>query len=91
MQISDENHWFTVLAFLRQLDDPGPQTAVLRRRLDFLREPSSFFYEGERPLGAEEFDDPFRQGILQIARATSQAEVRWLNATLKALAHQDLR
>ncbi|QHC23596.1 PadR family transcriptional regulator [Streptomyces sp. GS7] len=89
VEISDENHWSTVLAFLRQLDDPDQQTAVLRRRLDFLREPSSFFYEGERPLGAEELGDPFRQGILQIARATSQAEVRWLNATLKALARQD--
>jgi DNA-binding PadR family transcriptional regulator len=85
VEISDENHWFTVLAFLRHLDDPGQQTAVLRRRLDFLQQPSSFFYDGERPLRAEEFEDPFRQGILTIARATSQTEMRWLNATLTAL------
>ncbi|MCK7622292.1 PadR family transcriptional regulator [Streptomyces sp. RS10V-4] len=91
VQISDENHWFTVLAFLRQLDDPAQQAAVLRRRRDFLREPSSFFYEGERPLAAEEFEDPFRQGILTIARATSRAEMRWLHATLKALDPQGPR
>ena len=44
---------------------------MLRRRLVFLEEPASFFYEGDRPLRAEELDDPFRRGILTIARATS--------------------
>lgn len=85
VEISDENHWFTVLAFLGQLEDPDQQAAVLRRRRTFLQEPSSFFYEGERPLGAEEFDDPFRQGLLTIARATSRTELHWLDTTLKAL------
>ena len=56
--ITDENRWFTVLAFLRHLDDPAAQAAVLRRRLAFLEEPASFFYEGDRPLRAEELDDP---------------------------------
>lgn len=46
LDISDENRWFTVLAFLRHLTDPAEQAAVLRRRLTFLEEPSSFFYEG---------------------------------------------
>ncbi|EPH44255.1 PadR family transcriptional regulator [Streptomyces aurantiacus] len=83
--ITDENRWFTVLAFLRHLGDAGAQAAVLRRRLDFLQEPSSFFYEGDRPLRAEELDDPFRQGILTIARATSRAELAWLRKTLASL------
>ncbi len=83
--ITDENRWFTVLAFLRHLQDTDAQAAVLRRRLDFLQEPASFFYEGDRPLRAEEVEDPFRQGILTIARATSRAELTWLRKTLASL------
>ncbi|MET9464970.1 PadR family transcriptional regulator [Streptomyces sp. NPDC006544] len=86
LEVSDENRWFTVLAFLRYLDDDGPaQAAVLRRRLAFLEQPSSFFYAGDRPLRAEEVHDPFRQGVLAIARATSRAELDWLRATLTEL------
>ena len=58
---------------------------MLRRRLAFLEEPASFFYDGDRPLRAEELDDPFRRGILTIARATSQAELAWLRTTLDSL------
>ncbi|MCX5535075.1 PadR family transcriptional regulator [Streptomyces sp. NBC_00006] len=83
--ITDENRWFTVLAFLRHLEAPQEQTAVLRRRLDFLEEPASFFYDGDRALRAEELDDPFRRGVLTIARATSRAELTWLRATIKDL------
>ncbi|MCG6498184.1 hypothetical protein [Kitasatospora sp. A2-31] len=43
--------------------------------LDFLSEPASFFYDGTRPIGAEEVGDPFRRGLLLIARATSEAEL----------------
>ncbi|KQV15466.1 MULTISPECIES: PadR family transcriptional regulator [unclassified Kitasatospora] len=85
LDITDENRWFTVLAFLRQLGDPAEQAAVLRRRLAFLNEPASFFYDGERPLGAEEFDDPFRRGLLLIARATTQTELSWLTETIAEL------
>lgn len=74
-----------MLAFLRHLDDAKAQTAVLRRRLAFLEEPASLFYDGDRPLSAEEFDDPFRRGILTIARATSRAELGWLRETIAAL------
>ncbi|MCZ0990662.1 MULTISPECIES: PadR family transcriptional regulator [Streptomyces] len=84
-EITDENHWFTLLAFLRHLDDPAAQAAVLRRRLAFLEEPASFFYDGDRPLAAEELDDPFRRGVLKIARATSRAELAWLRDTLASL------
>ncbi|GGR36803.1 PadR family transcriptional regulator [Streptomyces aurantiogriseus] len=83
--ITDENRWFTVLAFLRHLDDAAAQAVVLRRRLAFLEEPASFFYEGDRPVRAEELDDPFRRGVLTIARATSRAEVGWLRETLDSL------
>lgn len=83
--ITDENRWFTVLAFLRHLDDATAQAAVLRRRLAFLEEPTSFFYDGDRALRAEELDDPFRRGVLTIARATSRAEVGWLRETLDSL------
>lgn len=58
---------------------------MLRRRLDFLQEPTSFFYDGERPLRAEELDDPFRRGVLTVARATSRAEISWLRETLDSL------
>ncbi|MGW8725593.1 PadR family transcriptional regulator [Streptomyces sp. NPDC055808] len=83
--ITDENRWFVLLAFLRHLADPAAQAQVLRRRLDFLSEPSSYFYDGDRPLSAQEVDDPFRKGVLTIARATSGAELSWLRATLKEL------
>ncbi|KOG35657.1 MULTISPECIES: PadR family transcriptional regulator [Streptomyces] len=85
LDISDENRWFTVLAFLRHLDAPADQAAVLRRRLAFLSEPASFFYEGTRPLRAEDITDPFRSGVLLVARATSQAEITWLHDTLALL------
>ncbi|MFD9794101.1 PadR family transcriptional regulator [Streptomyces sp. NPDC059070] len=85
VEITDENRWFTLLAFLRHLPEADGQAAVLRRRLHFLEEPASFFYDGERPLRAEELDDPFRQGILTVARATSAAELKWLRSTLRSL------
>ncbi|WP_406510912.1 PadR family transcriptional regulator [Streptomyces sp. NBC_00212] len=85
LDVTDENRWFTLLAFLRHLPDPAEQAAVLRRRLAFLEEPASFFYDGERPISAEELDDPFRRGMLTIARATSAAELKWLRATLRSL------
>ncbi|MFD7535495.1 PadR family transcriptional regulator [Streptomyces sp. NPDC059819] len=85
LDITDENRWFTLLAFLRHLPGAADRAAVLRRRLTFLEEPASFFYDGERPISAEELDDPYRQGILVIARATSAAELKWLRATLRSL------
>ncbi|MFE0175417.1 PadR family transcriptional regulator [Streptomyces sp. NPDC059002] len=84
--ITDQNRWFTLLAFLRHLDDAAAQAEVLKRRLAFLEEPASFFYdESGSPLRAEEFDDPFRRGMLTIARATSRAELAWLRTTLTSL------
>ncbi|SCF14419.1 DNA-binding transcriptional regulator, PadR family [Micromonospora chaiyaphumensis] len=83
--ITDENRWFTVLAFLRHLDDPAAQAAVLRRRLHFLTQPASFFWDGDRPLRAADFDDVFRQGLFTIATATTRAELTWLRQALATL------
>lgn len=83
--ITDENRWFTMLAFLRHLDELAAQAAVLRRRLTFLTQPASFFWDGDRPLRAGDFDDPFRQGLFTIATATSRTEIKWLRATLAVL------
>ena len=44
--------------------------------------PASFFYEGERPLRAEEVADPYRRGMLFVARSTSHAERGWLHRVL---------
>ena len=54
LDISDENRWFVLLAFLRNLEEPRAQAAVLRRRLAFLEQPSSFFYEDGQPIRAED-------------------------------------
>lgn len=83
-EITDQVRFNTVLAFLRHLPDPREQAAVLRRRLEFLRMPASFFYRDGEPVRAEETDDLFRQGMLRVARATGQAERAWL---AEAVAH----
>ncbi|MFF4963022.1 PadR family transcriptional regulator [Streptomyces sp. NPDC001222] len=82
LDISDSTRYFTVLAFLSHLPDTADQHAVLRRRLDFLEQPASFFHDGDRLLGADDTDDPYRRGMLTIARATSHAERAWLRETL---------
>ncbi|MEY9964742.1 DNA-binding PadR family transcriptional regulator [Streptacidiphilus sp. MAP12-16] len=81
-EITDNTRFFTILAFLFLLPDIADRHAVLRRRLEFLEEPASFFYDGERPLRAEEVADPYRRGMLLIARATGRAERAWLHEVL---------
>ncbi|WP_432584899.1 PadR family transcriptional regulator [Streptomyces sp. HD1123-B1] len=82
LDISDSTRYFTVLAFLSLLPDTADQHAVLRRRLEFLEQPASFFHDGDRPLSADDTDDPYRRGMLTIARATSRAEKSWLREVL---------
>jgi DNA-binding PadR family transcriptional regulator len=77
-EITDQVRFNTLLAFLRHLPDPAEQSAVLRRRLDFLETPASFFYRDGEPVRAEESGDLFRQGMLRVARATGEAERAWL-------------
>ena len=81
-EITDFTRFYTVLSFLSHLPDIAEQHAVLRRRLAFLEEPVSFFYDGDRPLRAEEVADPYRRGLLLTARATSCAERAWLREVL---------
>ncbi|PWI18879.1 PadR family transcriptional regulator [Streptomyces sp. Act143] len=85
VEISDQVRFNTVLTFLRHLPDRGEQAAVLRRRLEFLDTPTSFFYEGGRPVPAEEAADLFREGMLRVARATGEAERTWLEEAIERL------
>lgn len=84
-EITDQVRFNTLLAFLRHLPEPGEQAAVLRRRLEFLETPSSFFYRGGEPVRAEEAGDLFRQGMLRVARATGAAERAWLAEAIEVL------
>jgi DNA-binding PadR family transcriptional regulator len=84
-EITDQVRFNTLLAFLRHLPDRHEQAAVLRRRLDFLNTPASFFYREGRPVRAEETDDIFRQGMLRVARATGEAERAWLTEAIEQL------
>ncbi|MFG3053974.1 PadR family transcriptional regulator [Kitasatospora sp. NPDC048239] len=86
VEISDQIRFFTVAAFLDRLADPVRQAAVLRRRLAFLEAPSSFFYDAAgRPVSAEQEPNPFRRGMLLVARASGAAERAWLTETIAAL------
>jgi DNA-binding PadR family transcriptional regulator len=80
--ITDGSRFFVVLSFLSLLPDLAERDAVLRRRLDYLEQPASFFYDGERPLRAADLTDPYRRGILLSARATSRAERAWIRELL---------
>ncbi len=55
---------------------------MLRRRLAFLEQPASSFYDGDRPLRAADLTDPYRTGMFVIARATSRVERAWLREVL---------
>ncbi|WP_432507207.1 PadR family transcriptional regulator [Kineococcus arenarius] len=82
LDITDLARFLTVLAFLSLLPSVQEQHAVLRRRLAFLEQPASFFYDGDRPLRRREVTDPYRQGMFTIAGATSRAERTWLHDVL---------
>ncbi|MEU3524371.1 PadR family transcriptional regulator [Streptomyces sp. NPDC038707] len=84
-EITDHVRFNAVLAFLRHLDDPAAQAAVLRRRLDFLQAPTSLFYRDGEPVRAEDAGDLFREGVLRVARATGQAERAWLREAIGVL------
>lgn len=85
IEISDGSSFFTLLAFLGHLPAAAGQARVLRRRLDFLTAPASFFHEDGRPLRAAEVTDRYRKGMLVMARAQSRAEREWLTSTLAEL------
>ena len=87
VDITDLTRFLTLLAFLSLLPDEESRRAVLRRRLAFLDQPASFFYDGDRPLRARELTDPYRRGMFVIAGATSRAERAWLRDQLASDAH----
>ncbi|MEU1284077.1 PadR family transcriptional regulator [Kitasatospora sp. NPDC005856] len=90
-EITDQIRFFTVTAFLHHLADPPRQAAVLRRRLGFLDAPSSFFYDGTgQPVTAEREPNPFRRGMLLVARASTAAERAWLSETIAELDRADV-
>lgn len=76
--ITDQSRYFIVLAFLSHLPDPGERRAVLERRRAFLESAEGFFLEGDEPMRSRDMHDPYRRGILQVARATRRAELSWL-------------
>ncbi len=80
--ITDGHRFMVVLAFLSFLPERAERDAVLQRRLDFLSQPASFFYENGRGLRADDVADPYRRGILVSARATSRTERDWLTEML---------
>jgi len=84
-EITDHVRFNTVLAFLGHLPDRAEQAAVLRRRLEFLQTPSSFFYDSGKPVSAEAAGDIFREGMLRVARATGEAERAWLTEAIGRL------
>ncbi|WP_285597824.1 PadR family transcriptional regulator [Kineosporia sp. NBRC 101731] len=83
LDITNMARFLVILAFLSQLPDVGEQHAVLRQRLDFLEGDGSFFYDGDRPVRADEVVDPYRRGMFVVATATSRTEQEWLRSVLK--------
>jgi DNA-binding PadR family transcriptional regulator len=82
VDITDLTRFLVVLAFLSFLPDADERDRVLRRRLEFLEQPASFFYDGDTPLRRRDLTDPYREGLFVIAGATSTAERRWLRLQL---------
>jgi DNA-binding PadR family transcriptional regulator len=82
--ITDGHRFMVVLAFLSRLPAQAERNAVLQRRLDFLSHPASFFSDSDHPLTSADIEDPYRQGILVSAKATSRAERAWLTYMLAA-------
>ncbi|NRQ39988.1 PadR family transcriptional regulator [Nonomuraea sp. NN258] len=85
LDISDQTRFFALLTFLSALPGRQAQAEVLRRRLAFLEAPASFFHAGGRPVKMKDEPDPYRRGMLEIARASSRAEREWLNRRLAEL------
>lgn len=88
-EITDGGSFFTLLAFLSQVPDPERQAAVLRRRLDFLTRPGSFFTRSGAPVRIKDEEDRYRRGMLITARAAREAERAWLEQTLQELTGGD--
>lgn len=73
--ITDGDRFFVVLAFLSYLPTRSERDAVLRRRLDFLSSPRPFFDDAAAP-------DPYRAGMLTLARTYNHAQRAWIRSLL---------
>ena len=80
--ITDLTRFYVVLAFLSLVPNKSDRDAVLQRRLAFLDQPASFFYDGDEPVKAAAITDPYRRGMLQSARALSTTERAWIRVEL---------
>ncbi|MFB4286536.1 PadR family transcriptional regulator [Nonomuraea sp. ATR24] len=85
LDISDQTRFFGLLTFLSALRDRAERAGVLRRRLAFLEAPASFFHEGGAPVRIKDERDPYRRGMLIVARASSEAERTWLREAIAEL------
>jgi DNA-binding PadR family transcriptional regulator len=85
VDVSDRNRFFTMLAFLHLLP-AAEQARVLQLRLDFLEGGKSFFSaSGGAPVKLSGEKDPFRKGMLLIAKETSRVEKQWLKDMIAEL------
>lgn len=82
--ISDRNHFFTYLSFLKYLETVE-QIRILQLRLKFLNEGRSFFQAAGKPVPMSNEDDLFRKGMLHIAKETSRVERDWLKEMINQL------
>lgn len=88
VDISDRNRFFTILAFLKHVP-PAVQVEVLKRRLAFVEGGKSFFSAEGRPVRIAKEEDPFRRGMLLIARETNKVEKQWLRELITELSQRD--
>ena len=91
VEITDRNSFLVLLAFLSRLPDPADQARVLRRRLEFMNQPASYFYKDGRPLRTADMNDPFRKGLFTLAAATRRADRAWLETTIADLEREQGR
>lgn len=83
VDISDRTRYFTILAFLHELDDAAARRTVLERRMAFLEQPGrGFFTADQEPLPAGRSE--YRDGMRHMARDIWAAEHAWLHAALSA-------
>ncbi|WP_145906415.1 PadR family transcriptional regulator [Kitasatospora viridis] len=84
-EITNGGEFFVLLAFLGQLPEPAARATVLRRRLAFLTAPAGFFSANGKPQRIKDTEDPYRRGMLVVARAAQLAERAWLEEMLESL------
>ncbi|PHP53811.1 PadR family transcriptional regulator [Actinomyces ruminis] len=81
--VSSMPRFLILLAFLSHLPDHAEREAVLRRRLEVLREPApAFFYDDGAPRRAAAEADPYRRGMIRVVAASRRAELEWLQQEL---------